>query len=109
MWKKTGAGAAALVIAATAFAYAQQPAPGNPGGQGGGFGAPRQGEEHEMHGMRGMMGWHRNPQDMTAFAEARIAALHAGLQLNADQEKSWPPVEQALRALAKMRIDRVSA
>ena len=34
-----------------------------------------------------------NPEDRAAFADARIAAVHAGLKLTADQEKLWPPVE----------------
>lgn len=56
---------------------------------------------------RGYGRWHQmNPADMNAFSEARIAALKAGLQLNAEQEKLWPPVESALRDLAKKRIDR---
>ena len=41
--------------------------------------------------------------DREAFADARIAALRAGLKLNADQERLWPPVEDALRALARQR------
>ncbi|MDB5558177.1 MAG: hypothetical protein JWQ36_1111 [Enterovirga sp.] len=52
-------------------------------------------------------GWHRgtpvSPEDRAAFTDARIAALHAGLKLNADQEKLWPPVEAAIRGLAKQR------
>jgi len=47
--------------------------------------------------------------DMRAFADARIAALHAGLELRPEQEKNWPPFEQALRAAAKDRIDRIQA
>lgn len=43
--------------------------------------------------------------DLNAFAEARIAALRAGLALNADQQKLWPPMETALRDMAKKRID----
>lgn len=51
--------------------------------------------------------WHQmNPEDMSAFADARIAALKAGLKLSAEQEKLWPPVEAAMRDLAKKRIDR---
>jgi zinc resistance-associated protein len=46
---------------------------------------------------------------MSAFADARIAALHAGLRLNADQEKTWPAFEQALRDSARMRIERRAA
>jgi hypothetical protein len=53
--------------------------------------------------------WHRqlSTSDMTAYADARIAALKAGLTLNAEQEKLWPPVEATLKDLAKKRIDRV--
>jgi len=95
MRKKATLGAAALVVAGSMFAYAQQP-----GGPGIGVG-PRDGD--------GMRGRHFSPQDMSAFADARIAALHAGLQLNADQEKNWPAFEQALRELSKMRIARATA
>src|SRR5260370_27786166 len=49
-----------------------------------------------------------NPADRAAFADARIAAVHAGLKLNADQEKLWPPVETAVRDFAKLRIDRAN-
>ena len=48
-------------------------------------------------------------EDRAAFADARIAAVHAGLKLNADQEKLWPPVEAAVREFAKLRIDRANA
>jgi hypothetical protein len=50
-----------------------------------------------------------SPQDMTALADSRIAAIHAGLTLTPDQEKLWPPVERAIRDLAKLRIDRANA
>lgn len=50
-----------------------------------------------------------NPEDRAAFIDARIAAVHAGLKLNADQEKLWPPVEAAVREFAKLRIDRANA
>src|SRR6202048_67093 len=50
-----------------------------------------------------------NPEDRAAFADARIAAVHAGLKLSADQEKLWPPVESAVREFAKLRIDRANA
>src|SRR5712672_1915373 len=50
-----------------------------------------------------------SPEDRAAFADARIAAVHAGLKLNADQEKLWPPVETAVRDFAKQRIDRANA
>jgi hypothetical protein len=50
-----------------------------------------------------------NPEDRAAFADARIAAVRAGLKLTPDQEKLWPPVEAAVRDFAKMRIDRANA
>jgi len=102
MWKQAAAGAAALVVAGSMFVYAQQP--GSPG-----LGGPPRETPREMPGIPGLGGWHPSVQDMNAFADARIAALHAGLELNADQEKNWAPFEQALRELAKMRIARFSA
>src|ERR1043165_3575668 len=48
-------------------------------------------------------------EDRTAFADARIAAVHAGLKLTADQEKLWPPIETAVKDFAKLRIDRANA
>jgi hypothetical protein len=56
-----------------------------------------------MHHMR------FSPEDRAAFADAKIAAVHAGLKLNADQEKLWPPVESAVRDLVKIRLDRANA
>lgn len=50
-----------------------------------------------------------SPEDRAAYADARIAAVHAGLKLSADQEKLWPPVEAAVREFAKLRIDRANA
>jgi hypothetical protein len=50
-----------------------------------------------------------SPEDRAAFADARIAAIHAGLKLTADQEKLWPPVEAAVRDFAKLRIDHANA
>ena len=50
-----------------------------------------------------------SPEDRAAFADARIAAVKAGLKLTPDQEKLWPPVEAAVRDFAKLRIDRANA
>jgi hypothetical protein len=50
-----------------------------------------------------------NPEDRAALTDAKIAAVHAGLKLNPDQEKLWPPVEAAVRDFAKLRIDRANA
>jgi hypothetical protein len=48
-------------------------------------------------------------EDMRAYAEARLAALKAGLALTAEQEKHWPAFETAARELAKLRLDRITA
>ncbi|QUS39046.1 hypothetical protein RPMA_09530 [Tardiphaga alba] len=50
-----------------------------------------------------------NPEDRAAFADARIAAVKAGLKLTPDQEKMWPAVETSVRDFAKLRIDRAKA
>jgi hypothetical protein len=78
MIKTVAAGATALMLIAGASAYAQQPPPGPD------FGSRRQ----------------FAPEDRAAFLDARIAALHAGLRLTAEQEKVWPAFEQAYRDLA---------
>ena len=87
MWKTVLAGTAALAIAGTSLVYAQQ-------GPGGPDGARR---------------WRPNAEDISALGDARIAAVHAGLKLNAEQEKNWPAVESALRDLAKQRSERFTA
>ena len=78
------AGIAALAIAGSTAVYAQH--------------------RHWSYGHMRM-----NPEDRAAFADARIAAVHAGLKLTPDQEKLWPPVEAAVRDFAKLRIDRANA
>ena len=50
--------------------------------------------------------WQPNAADIGAFANARIAAIHAGLALDAEQEKLWPPVETVLKDIAKRRAER---
>jgi hypothetical protein len=50
-----------------------------------------------------------SPEDRAAFVDARIAALKAGLELNAEQEKNWAPLESAMRDLAKERAARFAA
>ncbi|MFH1340935.1 MAG: Spy/CpxP family protein refolding chaperone [Pseudomonadota bacterium] len=79
------AGIAALAIAGSTAVYAHQYRPWS--------------HHHER----------MNPEDRAAFADARIAAVKAGLKLNAEQEKLWPPVETAVRDFAKLRIDRANA
>ncbi len=48
-------------------------------------------------------------EDRAAFLDARIAALKAGLELNADQEKNWSALESAIRDVAKERAARFEA
>ena len=44
-------------------------------------------------------------EDRAAFLDARLAAIHAGLRLSAEQEKLWPPVEAAARDRAKVQME----
>jgi zinc resistance-associated protein len=60
------------------------------------------------HGMMGMLE-RFSPEDLDAFTDARIAAFHAGLKLSPDQEKMWPPAEEAMRGLVRLRRDQVRA
>ncbi len=85
------AGMAALAIAASTAVYAQQYRPWF--------------HEH----MQQLQHMRMSPEDRAAFTDARIAAVHAGLKLSADQEKLWPPVETAVRDFAKLRLDRANA
>jgi len=95
MWKAVLAGTTALAIVGTSLVYAQQgPSPGAGPGAGPGF----------MH-----HGWRPSAEDISAFSDARIAALHAGLKLTPEQEKNWPALESALRDLAKQRAERFAA
>ena len=50
-----------------------------------------------------------NRAALDALTDARIAGIQAGLKLNAEQQRLWPPVEQALRAIAGDRADRMEA
>jgi hypothetical protein len=84
MWKKLGIGAAALAVFGLSSVLAQR-APDPQGGP------PPFSRE-----------------DAGAFLEARIAALHAGLQLTPAQEPLWPPFEQAYRDRGKLRLARAA-
>jgi len=81
MLKTVLAATTALAIAGGTLAYAQPGPDHGPGGP---------------H-------WRPSAADIGAFADARVAALHAGLKLTPDQEKNWPAVESALRDLGKQR------
>ena len=91
MSKRILLGATALTLAAVSYAAAQSMGGGMMGGGMMGGDGPR---------------WHRqiSPDDARAFIDARIAALHAGLKLTAEQEKNWPAFEQAYRELAQQRL-----
>jgi hypothetical protein len=96
MWKPVVVATAALAIAGSSLVYAQQRF-GEPAG---GDGGPR--FEHRQHKKM-------TPEDRAAFTDARIAALHAGLELTPEQAKNWPPFEQALRDMASLRAQRIAA
>jgi len=87
MWKAVLAGTTALAIAGTSLVYAQK----------------------SSDNLDRVQRWRPTAEDITAFGDARIAALHAGLKLSAEQEKNWPAVESALRDLAKQRSERFAA
>ena len=44
--------------------------------------------------------------DIDSLVDARIAAIQAGLKLDPEQQRLWPPVEQAIRAFAAERMSR---
>jgi zinc resistance-associated protein len=82
MWKLAFAGAATVAIVGSSLVYAQERPRFEPG--------------------------RPSIEDMRLFVDARLAALHAGLGLTADQEKNWAGFDQASHDLAKLRIDRFS-
>jgi zinc resistance-associated protein len=84
MWKTVLAATAAVAIAGSSLVYAQQ-----------------RGDAIGPH--------HWSAEDVSAFIDARVAALKAGLELTADQQKNWPAFEQAYRDVAKLRADRMKA
>ena len=94
MLKPVIAATAALAIAGSTLVYAQQRFDGH-----GGFGNGGPRAEHR----------HLSPDDVAAFADARIAAMKAGLELTPDQAKNWPAFEQAVRNMVQLRIQRIQA
>jgi zinc resistance-associated protein len=100
-----GLAAGGLVVAGAAMAQDRGGGMMRGGGMRGDFrGDMRDG----MGGGMGMMG-RFSPEDIEAFADARLAALHAGLKLSGDQERMWPPVEEAIRNLTKLRREQFRA
>jgi zinc resistance-associated protein len=90
MLKSVVVATTALAIAGSSIVYAQQGFRGPGADRDGG---PRFAHRHRL-----------SAADMAAFADARIAALKAGLQLTPDQAKNWPAFEQALREMAQLRM-----
>jgi hypothetical protein len=81
---------AILAGSAASYAVAQQPSP-----------EPAKQKESDYR-------WQPSSADLTAFANARVAALHAGLALTPEQEKLWPPVESVLKDMAQKREVRIA-
>jgi hypothetical protein len=79
--KAIAAGLAALFLAASPLAHAQT----------------------STVGVTGRL----SQDDMNNLTDARITIVKATLQLTPDQEKYWPPIEQAIRQRAKDRQERL--
>jgi hypothetical protein len=77
------AGLTALFVATSSLAYAQAPAAMPPRG------GP-------------------TPQDLAALTDTRIELVKAALQMTPEQQKLWPPVEEAIRARASSRQARLA-
>ena len=82
MWKTVVVGATALMLTASTLAYAQGPS--------------REAER-------------LSEADIAHLTDARVNVVKAALQLTADQDKLWPPVEEAIRARGKDRQTRLAA
>lgn len=95
MLKPVIAATALVVVVGSSFVYAQQRFDGPRSFS---DGSPRVDYHHRF-----------TVDDISAFADARIAALKAGLALTPDQAKSWPPLEAALRNMVALRIERIKA
>jgi Domain of Unknown Function (DUF1520). len=80
MLKIVAAGVTALFVTAAPLAYAEQAA------------------SHDRLSVA----------DLERLTDARIEIVKAALQLTPDQEKLWPPIEDAIRARAKDRQARIA-
>ncbi len=109
MWNAVLAGTTAAVIAGSSLVLAQQ-MPERDGGQpaavitGPTLVVDEQGADRD-----GDSRWRPSAEDRSAFTDARIAALKAGLRLTPEQEKNWPALEAAIRDMSKARADRMTA
>lgn len=83
MQKFLATGLTAFLISTASLAYAQAPAPmGSRGGP--------------------------SPQDLAALTDTRVELVKTALQMTPEQQKLWPPVEDAIRARATMRQARLA-
>jgi hypothetical protein len=86
MQKFVTVGLAALFISASSFAYAQAPSAATAkGGQNG-----------------------PSAQDLAALTDTRVELVKMALDMTPDQQKLWPPVEEAIRARASSRQARLA-
>jgi len=83
MPKLLTAGLAALFISTSSLAYAQAPAAMPPKGGPG-------------------------PQDLSALTDTRVELVKIALQMTPEQQKLWPPVEEAIRARSTARHERLA-
>lgn len=83
MPKFLAAGLAALFITTSSLAYAQAPS--------------------AMAAGSGP-----TPQDLAALTDTRIELVKTALQMTPEQQKLWPPVEEAIRGRAAMRQGRIA-
>ena len=83
MWKTVVVGATALLLTASTLAYAQAP-------------STREAER-------------LSEADIAHLTDARVSVVKAALRLTPDQDKLWPPVEDAIRARGKDRATRLAA
>jgi hypothetical protein len=91
MFKPTIIATAMIVLAGSSIVLAQQ----------------NSGTGNANSDLRGQRSEHRyrpSTADMSAFTDASIAALRAGLELTPDQAKNWPEFEQSLRDAAQLLI-----
>lgn len=123
MWKALIAATVAAVVAVSSSLFAQQPptqgAAIHPEGESSAednqdydwqssaeddrdYGWQQSAEYDQQNGLH----WQPSAEDISAFMDARIAALKAGLRLTPDQEKNWPAFESAVRDMAKAHVQR---
>src|SRR5690349_15732552 len=88
--------AAFLAVCADGQQTRPPPAREQRGAGPGGPGAGRvPGPGRDRKGLRGDMMRRGSPGGRASMIDARIAAVKAGLRLTPDQDKLWPPLEQA--------------